>query len=133
APNDPNAWDSLALFHQWIGRYEEAEAAYNRALTLNPESGVAIIHLGHLRFQQGRYHSALDQYRRFMQVFRDDYGRARGLTCQSWVYLKQGDLARAAAAAKEGLHYNQTFAWNSLFLARTRRDEAAEARLNESL
>ena len=52
APNDPNAWGSLALFHQGTGQYEAAEAAYHRALALNPESGIAIIHLGHMRFQQ---------------------------------------------------------------------------------
>ena len=89
SPNDPDAWDSLAIFHQFIGQYEEAEAAYNRALALNPESGVAIIHLGHLRFQQGRYRAALDQYRRFNQIARDDGGLSRGFTCQSWVSFKK--------------------------------------------
>ena len=133
APSDPNAWDSLALFHQCLGRYEDAEAAYNRALALNPESGVAIIHLGHLRFQQGRYRAALDQYRRFIQIGRDNSTRARGLTCEGWVYLQQGDLARAAAAAKQELRYNQAFVWNSIVLALARRDSVTVARLTKSL
>ena len=131
APNDPNAWDSLGSFHQWLGRYEEAEAAYNRALALNPESGVAIIHLGHLRFQQGRYRAAGEQYRRFSQIARDDNGRARGFSCQAWVYLRRGDLTRAAAAAKEEVRYNPASLWNTLELALARRDQAAVAKLSE--
>lgn len=133
APSDPNAWDSLALFHQCLGQYEDAESAYNRALALNPESGVAIIHLGHLRFHQGRYRAALDQYRRFIQIGRDDFARARGLTCEGWVYLQQRDLARAAAAAKQELRYNQTFVWNSFVLALARRDSVTVRRLSDWL
>ncbi|MGH9938212.1 MAG: winged helix-turn-helix domain-containing tetratricopeptide repeat protein, partial [Blastocatellia bacterium] len=133
APNDPNAWDSLGAFHQWLGRYEEAEAAYNRALALNPESGVAIIHLGHLRFQQGRYRAAGEQYRRFSQIARDDNGRARGFNCLAWVYLKQGDSARAAAAVKEEVRYNPTSLWNTLDLALARRDQATVAKLSEAV
>jgi len=133
APNDPNAWDSLALFHQWIGQYEQAEKAYDHALALNPESGVAIIHLGHLRFQQGRYRAALDQYRRFIEIARDDGARARGFSCQTWVYLQRGDLARASATVKQELRYNPNSLWNSLALALTRRDTGAVARLGASL
>jgi tetratricopeptide (TPR) repeat protein/DNA-binding winged helix-turn-helix (wHTH) protein len=133
APNDPNAWDSLGLFQQWIGQYEEAEAAYNRALALNPESGVAIIHLGHLRFQQGRYRAAIEQYRRFIQTARDDGGRARGFQCLAWLYWKQGDLARAAAAVREEVKYSPASLWNSLALALERNDQAAVAKLSEAV
>ena len=133
APNDPNAWDSLAAFHQWIGQYAEAEAAYNHALALNPESGVAIIHLGNLRFQQGRYRAALEQYRRYSQIARDDLQRARGFWYSAWVYLAQGDLARAAAAAKEEVKYSPISLWNSLVLALRQRDQAAVVKLSEGV
>ena len=133
APGDPNAWDSLGEFHQWIGQYEQAEAAYNRALALNPESGVAIIHLGHLRFQQGRYRAAREQYQRFIQVARDDGGRARGFNCLAWVWRQQGDLTRAAEAIREELRYNPASLWNSLVQALERRDQAAVAKLSETL
>ncbi|MBS1786937.1 MAG: tetratricopeptide repeat protein [Acidobacteria bacterium] len=132
APNDPNAWDSLGLLEQWVGQYAEAEAAYQHALALNPESGVAIIHLGHLRFQQGRYRAAIEQYRRFIQIARDDGGRARGFDCLGWLYLRQGDLARASAAIKQELKYNPASVWNSLPLAFERRDPAAIAKLSEA-
>jgi eukaryotic-like serine/threonine-protein kinase len=131
APNDPNAWDSLAEFHRWIGQYAEAEAAYNRALALNPESGVAIIHLGHLRFQQGQYRAAGEQYRRFIQIARDDGGRGRGFDCLAWLYLKQGDVARASDAAQAEARYNPRSLWNSLVLALERQDQAAVAKLSE--
>ena len=133
APNDPNAWDSLGLFHQWIGQYAEAEAAYNRALALNPESGVAIIHLGHLRFQQGRYRAAIEQYRRFIQIARDDGGRARGFTFLAWLYWKRGDLAQSAATAKDEVKYNPASVWSSLALALERRDQAAVAKFSEAV
>ncbi len=133
APNDPNAWDSLAAFHQWIGQAAEAEAAYNHALALNPESGVAIIHLGNLRFQQGRYRAAHEQFRRYSQIARDDNQRGRGFWYSAWVYLAQGDLARAAAAAKEEVKYDPTSLWNSLVLALRRRDQTAVAKLSEGV
>ncbi len=125
APNDPNAWDSLGLFHQWIGQETEAEAAYNRALALNPESGVAIIHLGNLRFQQGRYRAAAEQYRRYLQVVRDDLQRGRGFSYLAWLYLRQGDLAQATAAAKEAAKYDPSAGWVALVLALQQHDPAA--------
>ncbi|MGH9847846.1 MAG: tetratricopeptide repeat protein, partial [Blastocatellia bacterium] len=132
APKDPNTLDSLGIFHQRIGQYAEAEAAYNHALALNPEAGVAIIHLGNLRFQQGRYRAAVEQYRRYIQIARDDNQRARGFLSLAWVYLAQGDLARAAAAVKEEVKYNPTSLWNSLVLALRRRDQVAVVKLSEA-
>lgn len=133
APNDPNAWDSLAELHRWLGRFEEAEAAYNRALALNPESGVAVIHLGHLRLHQGRYREAAEQFRRFIQIARDDGGRARGFACLAWVYLIKGDSARAAEAAKEEIRHNPESVWSSVVLALRRGDQAEAMRLSRSL
>ena len=129
APNDPNAWDSLALFEQWIGQYAAAEAAYQRALSLNPESGVAIIHQGQLRFQQGRYRAAAEQYRRFIQTARDDNARARGYGCLAWLYLHQGDIGQASAAAKEELKYASTEGWHSLMVAQRQGNQAAAGKL----
>lgn len=133
APNDPNAWDSLAAVHQWIGQYEAAEAAYQRALALNPESGVAVIHLGNLRVQQGRYGAAREHYQRYIQIARDNKARGRGGEYLAWLYLKQGDLARAAAAAQSELRYNPESLWNTLVLALARRDQAAVAQLRERI
>ncbi|MFN7928861.1 MAG: tetratricopeptide repeat protein [Blastocatellia bacterium] len=31
-PKDPNSYDSLGLFYQWIGQQAEAESAHNHAL-----------------------------------------------------------------------------------------------------
>ena len=130
-PKDPNAYDSLGLFHQWIGQYTEAETAYNRALALNPESGVAIIHLGTLQVQRGRYRAAAEQYRRYIQIARDDKQRARGFSYLAWLYLRQGDLAQATAAAKETVKYDPTAVWISLALALQQRDQAAAAKWSE--
>lgn len=133
APNDPNAYDSLALHHQWLGRYEEAVVAYNRALAINPESLVAIIHLGNLYFQQGRYHSAIEQYQRYIQVARDDAGRARGYEYIAWVQWKKGDLNRASAQIKQATKYGGTTVWASLSIALARGDLAALKKLKNQL
>lgn len=133
APNDPNAWDSLGLAQQWVGQYEDAEATYHRALALNPESGVAIIHLGNLRFQQGRYRAAVEQYQRFIQIAPDDNARARGYDCLAWLYLKQGEVARATTAAQAEVRYKPDSLWNSLTLALARHDAAAVAQLSEAV
>lgn len=130
APNDPNIRDSLALFHQWTGQYAEAEAAWDRALALNPESGVAIIHLGNLRFQQGRYRAAIEQFRRYIQIARDDSQRARGFASCAWVFLAQNDLARASAAIREEVQYNPASLWTSLVLAARQHKQAAVAKLS---
>jgi tetratricopeptide (TPR) repeat protein len=111
--------------------YEEAEAAYHRALSLNPELGVAIIHLGNLRFQKGRYAAAAEQYRRYIQIARDDKQRARGFGYLAWLYLRQGELAQAATAAKEEMKYDPTAGWHSLMLALQRGDQAAAAKLSD--
>ena len=60
------------------GNYERAAAEYNAALSLDPEFEPAIIHLGDVYFQQGRYRDAIRQYRRYIQVTGSDAARAVG-------------------------------------------------------
>lgn len=132
-PNDPNAWDSLGLFHQWLGQYEQAVNAYHHALALNPESRIAIIHLGNLYFQQGRYRAAIEQYQRHFQIARDDNQRARSFQYTAAVYLKQGDLPRAAAAIKEEVKYSPESLWTSLVLALARGDQTAAQKLSAAV
>jgi tetratricopeptide (TPR) repeat protein len=132
APNDPNAYDGLGSFHQWFGAYEQAAAAFGQALALNPESHVAIIHLGNLYARQGRYTAALEQYRRYVQVARIDAQRARGYNYQAWVWLRKGALAEAeAAAAQEKKYGGARPLWTPVELALRRGDQTAAARLAE--
>ena len=130
APNDPNAYDGLGSLHQWFGEYEQAQTAYSRALTLNPELHNAIIHLGNLYVWQGRYSAALEQYRRYVQVARSDAQRARGYSCQAWVWLRKGALAQAeAASAQEKKYAGNGLVWTPVELAWQRGDQATAARL----
>ncbi|MFN0121749.1 MAG: tetratricopeptide repeat protein [Blastocatellia bacterium] len=133
APNDPNAWDSLGGFHQWIGQFAEAEAAYNRGLALNPESGVLVLHLGNLWFQQGRYQAAARQYQRYSQIARDDAARAAGFASLAWVYWKKGDITQADRAVREEAKYNPAPLWNSLLLALDRGDQALAVKLRDGI
>ncbi len=129
APNDPNAYDSLANMQQWFGRYDKAEELYQRALALNPESMVAILHLGHTYFWQGRYRAALEQYRRVSEVAPNAWQRGYGHAQCAAVYLKQGDLPRAAAAARQAMKYDKGFSFEALLVALAQGDRAAAAQL----
>jgi tetratricopeptide (TPR) repeat protein/DNA-binding winged helix-turn-helix (wHTH) protein len=132
APNDPNAWDGLGSLQQWFGDYEQALTAYHRALALNPELHNAIIHLSNLYVWQGRYAAALEQYQRYVQVARSDAQRARGYSCQAWVWLRKGDLAQAeVASAQEKKYAGNGLVWTPVELALRRGEQAAAIRLAE--
>jgi tetratricopeptide (TPR) repeat protein len=118
------------LFHQRLGQHEQAAAAYQHALAINPESRIAILHLGNLYLQQGRYQAALQQYLRHLQIARDDFQRARSFAYIASVYLKQGDLPRAAAAINKEVKYNPKSPWTSLVLALARGDQATVQKLS---
>ena len=133
APNDPNAYDSLANFHQWFGRYDQAMEIYNRALSINPESGVAIIHLGHTYLQQGRYRAAIEQYRRYVQVAPTDAARSRGYDNMAYAYWQKGDLAQAANAARQAVKYSSKSSWTQIVIAFGQGQKAEAQRLAQAL
>lgn len=44
-PNDPDAWNNLAVAYEQAGRFDEARAAYDRALTLRPNDRIIRLNL----------------------------------------------------------------------------------------
>ena len=54
APYEPNAHDSLGLAYEASNDFERAEAVYRHALELQPNFGIARIHLSNVLFRQGR-------------------------------------------------------------------------------
>jgi len=51
---EANAYDSLGTDYAWIGRYQEAEQAYNAAIARKPDSFIPRFHLGHPAFLAGQ-------------------------------------------------------------------------------
>ena len=58
--NDTTLHSNLAHCLQNLGRYEEAEASYHRALQVDPKNSIAMNNLAGLLFRQGDYEGALD-------------------------------------------------------------------------
>jgi tetratricopeptide (TPR) repeat protein len=104
---EPNAQDTLGNVYQQMGRYEEARAAYLKALELKPNFEIAILHLGNVYFQLGRYREALEQYRRYIRIAPSDNERIRGHGSASWVYWRKGDFANAEGEAREASRLKQ--------------------------
>ena len=100
---EPNAYDTLGMIYQWVGSYDEARAAYQRALEKKPDFEIAIIHRANLDFQLGRYRDALAGYREYLRIAPSELERYRGHTSLSWVYWKKGDLGLAAAEMDQAI------------------------------
>ena len=58
--NDTTLHSNLAYCLQNLGRFEEAEESYQRAIAVDPKNSIAMNNLAGLRFRQGDYEGALD-------------------------------------------------------------------------
>lgn len=58
--NDSTLHSNLGICLQNLGRFEEAEESYRRALQVDPKNCFALNNLAGLRFRQGDYEGALD-------------------------------------------------------------------------
>ena len=133
APQEPSAFATLGLVHQWAGRYEEARAAYTNALALNPSFEVALVRLGNVHFQTGKYREAIRLYGRFIDIAPSDLERSRGYGRIAQVYRNLGDLSKTAAAARQELRYEPTAVFNSLAVALAQGDSTRAAQIEADL
>lgn len=126
APDEANAHDTLGIRYGWLGLYEQAEESFGKALALKADFDIAVVHLGNLLFQSGRYRDALVTYERYGALVTADGDRRRGFGCLFWTHLARGDryAAKRAAAQAEGALPSS---WEELWLAfdEGRLDEAA--------
>src|SRR5262249_18327547 len=114
---------------QWAGEYEQALDAYNQALSLKPDFEVAVVHLGHLYFQIGRYREAMQKYRRYLEMADSDMQRGRGRMFAGEIHLASGRIADAEAIAGTLPAY-----WMfHVRLALARGEKVTERQIEESL
>ncbi|MGH7681172.1 MAG: tetratricopeptide repeat protein, partial [Candidatus Eiseniibacteriota bacterium] len=64
APDDPEPWADLGALEMDSGHFVAAETAFQRALSIQPEYGGALLGLGALREQDGRIPEAIALYER---------------------------------------------------------------------
>jgi TolB-like protein/DNA-binding winged helix-turn-helix (wHTH) protein/Tfp pilus assembly protein PilF len=93
-PNDPNPhhWRSLNLMA--MGRLEEARAAMQRALALDPLLLISNVNLGRIDYYAGRYDQAVEQYRRAIEL---DANFARAHLRLGMAYVQRGQHREALA------------------------------------
>lgn len=130
APTEALTYERLAAAQRWAGRYEEALATYQQALTLNPQFGQARLGVGNVYVDLGRYRDALEQYRIVaLQPDPDKWVQAHRYS--GTIYLRLGNLGAAERAAAAELKAVPTSAWNSLIVARARGRRQDAARLRD--
>lgn len=65
-------WNEVGILHRESGRFADAEAAYLKAVTVNPDYGLAHYNLGILLdLYLGRHEQALAHYQRYQELTPD--------------------------------------------------------------
>jgi tetratricopeptide (TPR) repeat protein len=90
-----------------LERYEDARAAYQRALALDPRNADAHYGLGNALFELHRFAEAVDQYRQALQF---NPGDAEALNNLGNALQELGDFDGAAASYRRALEVNPDFA-----------------------
>ncbi|MEL6870067.1 MAG: tetratricopeptide repeat protein [Pseudomonadota bacterium] len=66
-------WNEVGILHREAGRFEQAEAAYMKAVTVNPDYALAHLNLGILLdLYLARHAQALEHYERYQSLLPDE-------------------------------------------------------------
>jgi len=113
--------------------WAQGEKSCRRALELNPNFEIALVHLGNAHFQIGRYREAIDLYEKYIEIAPSEFERARGYNCIARVYLAKKNTAAAAESAKRAMRQDNFSIWESVMIALERGDAATAEKLEEQL
>jgi len=133
APNEPNAFDTLALALQAKGDLLQAEEQYRKALEIQPNFDVAVLHLANLKFQTGLYSEAIRLYERYSELVRSNGDKAWALGRIAWVHWRLGNTNKALAALEKEQKLDPNAFSIGLLIAIERGDLASIARLRQRL
>jgi tetratricopeptide (TPR) repeat protein len=95
---DANTFDTLGLAYDFAGRYEEAEAAFRKAVALNSDFEVARVHLVQLHWRMGKEREAHQESLERAAAARLPVDRCRYWGEISWAAWRRGDAAAARRA-----------------------------------
>jgi Tfp pilus assembly protein PilF len=116
-PDMPEAWHAKGvLLHVVFGRLDEARAAYQKALALNPKFSEAKTNLGNLYIDEKRYEDAIKMYEEAL----NDMTYATPFIAQAnlgWAKYKTGDVRAGIESLKSAITTNPKFCFGYLKLA----------------
>jgi type IV pilus assembly protein PilF len=116
-PEMPEAWHAKGvLLHVVFGRLEEARAAYQKALALNPKFSAAKTNLGNLYLDEKRYDDAVKMYEEAL----NDMTYSTPFIAQAnlgWAKYKTGDVRGGIESLKSSVTTNPKFCFGFLKLA----------------
>ncbi len=98
-PKDELAWTILGNAYESAERIEEAQAAYDKALEIEPRMFQAITGLGILHRQRGDYDAAMECYERAVEI---DPTYAEAYSSMTVIALKRNDDKAAVRYAQKG-------------------------------
>ena len=102
---DRYAWTGRGFALLQLGRYEEAIASYDQALTLRSADETSWCNRGHALYRLGRYPEALASYNQALSLEPDFdaafYGKARVYAVSGKLQLAIDNLCRAIALSPE--------------------------------
>ncbi len=104
-PRDDLAWTILGNAHEDEDQDDKAQAAYDKALAINPRRFEAIIGLGVLHRKRGDYDAAMDAYQRALEI---DPNYAQAYSSMTVITLKREQDAQALEYAKTSYDLDKT-------------------------
>ena len=106
-PRNPHLWLGKAAFLRQLKRYEEAVAAYERAIAIIPQSFTALLGQSQALLGMGKYSQALDTVDRVLEIKPQSFlaWHARGLILEA----DKNNLEQAIASYDMAIALNQDF------------------------
>ena len=124
-PRNLEAWLHLARTYESKQALREAEAAYQKAVEIQPSYPGAHQHLGSFFYKQGRYDEAMRSFKRASELAPDNY---KALNNLSAVLVQQGRFSQAERALRHSLEIRPNpIAYNNLASLYFTQERYAEA------
>lgn len=108
-PQNADAWQLKALvLHLSYQRFEEAAAAFAKALELKPSFSIARVNVGNLYMDQKRYDEAIASYQKALDdvLYQDTFIPQGNM---GWAYFKKGDHKQAIDLLKSATTVNPKY------------------------
>jgi tetratricopeptide (TPR) repeat protein len=116
-----------------MGRFDEAEQLFGRALSLKPDFEIPLVHLANTYVREGRYRDAIRTYRRYVDRAPSSVERLRGLTSLSVIHDRLGQHVEAHALGERAIEGNDLIPWTLVLRAFDRNDRALIDRARREL